>query len=224
MVLGLERLWQWFTVNYNSSLALIVFIWAIVIAIISLFIWEFYKSTSKKNILNLNLSKYNVSTHPILKKFLALILYLLEYTVIIPLLITLWFSGLSVVLLFIARGVSIDYVLLLSAALIAAIRILSYYNEEISQDLGKLFPLITLSVFLLSPGSFDLNNLIERFNEIPTLFTNIFSYIFLVFVVEIVMRILYTFSAFFISEEKRFGLFSIFVPSPKPVKREEGED
>ena len=61
----------------DGSLAVQVLIFSIVLAVVSLFIWEFYKSTSKRNLIKLNLSKYNVSEHPLTSKFLATLLYLL---------------------------------------------------------------------------------------------------------------------------------------------------
>jgi len=112
----------------DGSLAVQVLIFSIVLAVVSLFIWEFYKSTSKRNLIKLNLNKYNVSDHPLTSKFLATLLYLLEYMIIMPLLILLWYAGLSIVLLLVASGRTVDQVLLLSAVVIGAIRILAYFK------------------------------------------------------------------------------------------------
>src|SRR3989344_2438759 len=128
----------------DGSLILNVLFLAVVLAVISLFIWEFYKSTSKRNLIRLDLKKYNYSEHPFVSKILAIALYLIEYIIIIPFLIILWFTGLSIVLLLIAER-PINEILFISAALIGAIRILAYYKVEMSKDLAKLFPLITLS-------------------------------------------------------------------------------
>ena len=70
---------------FNQSMALNVLLFAVILAVVSLFIWKFYRSTSKMNLIELNLSKYNQSEHPLAGKFFALILYLLEYIIIMPL-------------------------------------------------------------------------------------------------------------------------------------------
>ena len=190
---------------YDGTLILDVLLWSIVLAVVSLFIWKFYKAISKRNLLSLDLNKYNRSEHPLLNKFLAVLLYLLEYIIIMPLLLSLWFGILSVVMFLIAgESIAIPHVLLISAALIGAIRILAYFHNEIAKDLAKLFPFIALSTFLLSFGTFNFSILTERFREIPFLLStkNLLAYIFVVFVIEIVLRLFYTIYDFWRSEEE----------------------
>src|SRR3989344_1832016 len=80
--------------SLNGQLALNALLLIIVLAVISLFIYKFYNSISKRNLIELNLRQYNYSSHPIASKFFAILLYLLEYMVIMPFLILLWFAGL----------------------------------------------------------------------------------------------------------------------------------
>jgi len=118
-----------------------------------------------------------------------------------PLLIIFWFAGLFFVLVLIAKQRTLGEVLFISAALITAIRILAYYNGEISKELGKLFPFITLSVFLLSPGDFNFIGSLNTLTSLADSFRNILSYILVIFAVEIVLRFIYTIYAFWESEE-----------------------
>jgi len=185
---------------FDKALAASVLILAATLAIASLFIFKFYKSVSKRNLIKLNLSKYNTSEHPLTSKVYHMLLYLLEYIIIMPLLIILWFVGLSVVLLLIAKDQTIGYILWLSASMIGAIRILAYIRGEIAKDLAKLFPFITLSVFLLSPGVFSWAIMSEKISQIPSLFSHVFSFIFVVLVVEIILRVIYTIYDFWSSE------------------------
>ncbi len=181
-----------------------VFVVAIAISLLALFIWYFYKTLSERNIIGLNLNQYNKTEHPGVNKFLAIILYVLEYIVIMPFLITLWFAALSIFILFIAPKRTISEVLFVSAVLIASIRILAYAQGEISRDIAKLFPLITLSLFFLDPQGIDLGNNIAKFSEIPQLFGNIFSFLVVVFVIEIVLRVLYAVKHYAIHSENPF--------------------
>ncbi|MBU0466348.1 MAG: hypothetical protein KJ718_06160 [Nanoarchaeota archaeon] len=185
---------------FDRALAVSVLVLAVTLAVAALFIFKFYKSISKRNLIALNLNKYNTSEHPIMGKLFAMVLYLLEYIVIMPVIIVLWFAALAIILLLIAKEQSIGYILWLSASMIGAIRILAYIRGEIAKDLAKLFPFITLSIFLLSPGEFNLNVIIEKVRTIPDLLTHIFSFIFVVLVVEIILRVFYTVYEFWRSE------------------------
>src|SRR3989338_3540783 len=116
----------------------------VLITVVALAIFSFYKSLGKKDLISLNLYTYNRYDHPTMKKIFAVILYLIEYILIIPFFIILWSLILSVTLLLLIDS-NVGYVVLLTAALIASIRILAYYRGEISKDLAKLFPFFTLS-------------------------------------------------------------------------------
>jgi small-conductance mechanosensitive channel len=187
---------------FDRALAASVFVLAITLAIVALFIFKFYKSISKKTIIRLNLKKYNTSEHPVGSKVLAMVLYLLEYIIFMPFLIALWFVALAIVLLLIAEEQTIGYILWISVSMIGAIRILAYVKKEVSEDLAKLFPFITLSVFLLTPGEFSLDILSEKISMIPLLLSNIFSFILVVLLIEIILRVFYTVYTFWASEEE----------------------
>jgi hypothetical protein len=187
---------------FDPSLGVNVLLLAVILTIVSLFIWEFYKSTSKRNLITLDLRKYNTSEHPLFSKLLASFFYLLEYLIVMPILIAFWFTALSVVLLLIAEDRPVSEILLIAAAMITAIRILAYFKGEISKDLAKLFPFIALSFFLLSPGELNFIDVTSRFQEIPDLLGHILSFVFVIFMVEIVLRIFYAFYEFWRSEEE----------------------
>ena len=186
---------------FDKILAVSVLVLAAVLAIASLFIFKFYKSLSKRNLISLNLNKYNRYEHPFANKLFAILLYLLEYIIVMPFLILLWFAGLSIVLLLGAKNQPAGYILWVSAGVVGAIRILAYIRLEISNDLAKLFPFITLSVFLLSPGEFSAEIIFDKFATIPSLLSHILSFIFVVFVIEIILRVLFTMYDFWRSED-----------------------
>ena len=185
---------------FNRDLAATVLILAAVLAIASLFIFKFYRSVSKRNLISLNLNQYNTSDHPLMSKLLAMLLYLLEYIIIMPLLIMLWFAGLAIVLLVIAQERLVGEILWISASIIGSIRILSYIRGEIARDLAKLFPFITLSVFILSWDKVDFSTIVDKFSQVPLLLSHILSFVLVVFVIEIIMRILFTIYDFWRSE------------------------
>src|SRR3989338_3482393 len=181
------------SLTFDRTLAVNAVVLTATLAVVSLFIFKFYKSTSKKNLIDLNLYKYNTSDHPIMGKVFAMFLYLIEYILFIPFLIMLWFAGLSIVLLLIA------------AALIGAIRILAYIRTEIAADLAKLFPFVALSLIVLAPGEYTLDVFSSNLKTMPSLLNHIFSFVLVITFIEIVMRVFYTFYEFWKSEEGGVG-------------------
>ena len=169
-----------------------VFVIALTIAVVAFLIWYFYRTLSQKNLISLNLNQYNRSDHPTMSKVLAIALYFVEYVLIMPILILVWFTALSIFILIISSGESVSQTLLLTAAMVGSIRILAYWNGEIAKDLAKLFPFITLSVFLLTPNAFDVSTTLGKFSGVPELFTNIFFFLLAIFVIEIFLRVVYT--------------------------------
>lgn len=188
----------------NLDLVLKVVTLIIILAAVSLFIWEFYKSISRRNLIKLNLSEYNKSEHPVSEKFFAVVLYLIEYVIVMPFLIVLWFAALSAVLLLIAeKGTQVNQILLIAAIVVGASRVLAYLKGEISKDLAKLFPFIALSIYVLTLGNlFNVDEFLGKIKEIPLLFNDIFSYIVAILIVEVALRFIFTLIDLTRSEEK----------------------
>ncbi|MBI2452344.1 hypothetical protein HYV50_04695 [Candidatus Pacearchaeota archaeon] len=186
----------------NNPVLFGVLFLAVILALASLFIWVFFSSTAKRNLLELNLRQYNVSKHPLKYKFFAIILYLLEYVIIIPFIIILWFVGFSLVLLVLAKERFLIDVLLISASVIGAIRILAYFSEDVSKELAKLFPFISLSVLLLSSGRSSFEGIWRKILEIPSSINLIINFVVAIFVIEIILRVFYTIYEFWLSEEE----------------------
>ena len=183
-------------------LGISLFLFAIIIAIAAFIILKFYLTLSKKNFIHLDLRKYNTSEHPSLHKLFAVLFYFIEYILIMPILILLWFVLLSGVLLLLASERAAGQILILSGAVIMAVRILAYYNEEISKELAKLFPFIALSIFLLTPGAFEITRFLEKLRELPGLLENTIYFFIIIFIFEIIIRVVYTISELFKGHEE----------------------
>ena len=178
----------------QSGHAVNVILMALGIVLVALFILYFYRSISQRNLISLNLNQYNTVRHPVVTKVLAVTFYFLEHIILMPFLILLWFAALSIIILVIAPERTAVQILTLTAAMVIAIRILAYWHShsEIAKELAKLFPLITLSVFILSPGDFNITGALNRLGEIPSLFGSIFYFLLVIFIVEIILRFFYT--------------------------------
>lgn len=181
---------------------ILVFTLSLIIALISVFIWKFYKTLSKRDFIKLDLKRYNRSDNPIFGKVGAIFLYIIEYIVIMPFLIFIWFSALSIILLLISDGSAVSDILVVTAAMVAAIRILSYYEQEIAIDVAKMFPFITLSMFLLSPGTFKLEEKLSYLSSISSLLENIPYFLLFILFLEILLRSVFALKEFWKSAEE----------------------
>ncbi len=186
------------------------FLLALLILIYSIFIWKFYRWVSTKNLLELNLNKYNTSQHPALSKLLAVCFYLLEYIIILPFLIFFWFLIFTLFLLLLTENLPINTLLIISATIIAAIRLTAYYKEELSREIAKLIPFTLLGVSLVSSNFFDISRVISQISEIPQFMSQILSYLIFIVALEIVLRIF----------EFLFSIFNLKEEVPKQVSQE----
>jgi len=166
--------------------------YTIVIAVYSIIIWKFYKFLARRDIIKLNLTQYNRTERPVLSKFLASILFFIEYIIILPIIVIVWFSVLGVFLVVLSQEQTAEQILLISAAIVAATRITAYFSGTLSQDLAKMFPFTVLAFFLLKPDFFNLSRFVPRLSEIPSLFQHILIFIIFIIAIEFILRFLFT--------------------------------
>ena len=185
---GLTKLIEILTIEQASLIN--VFIFAVIIAIYSIFTWKFYTSLSKKDLIDLNLRQYNRTTHPVLNKSFEVILYFVEYLIILPFLIFFWFAILSLLILLLSEELRASQVIVISAAMVAALRMLAYYNEELSRELAKVFPFTVLAIFAVTPSFFSLERIILNLNEIPAFLGKILLFLVFIISVELILRII----------------------------------
>ena len=191
-----------FVGNFFNFLILVL-----LIVIYSVFIWKFYRFISTKNILGLNLNKYNKSEHPLFTKLFAGTLYFLEYIIILPFLIFFWFAIFTLFLVILTETQEISQILIISATVIAAIRMTSYYKENLSQEIAKLLPFTIIVISVLNPNFFSGTQYIEKIfsqlSQIPGFFSQILYYLGFIIILEVILRFFdFIFSLFELEEEK----------------------
>jgi len=172
----------------TMQLFLKFFVLALLIVIYSLFIWKFYRSIAKKNLIGLDLNKYNKSKHPVVTKIVAGALYFVEYILILPFLIFVWFTFFTIFLILLTENLETGTLLILSGTTIAAIRMIAYHSEDLSKDVAKLIPFTLLATSLLNPDFFSVERVINHFKEIPLVFSDILTYLLLIIVLELILR------------------------------------
>mgnify|MGYP001615564849 FL=1 len=187
----------------GTSLNLLIII--MVVVLYSFFIWKFQKFISRKNIINLDLNKYNKIENPLSTKLRASALYFLEYILIIPIIIFIIYVLFTFSLLIFINYLDTSTILAISAIIIVSIRILSYYKENLSQEVAKLLPFNLLAVAILNPNTFSQTQYLEKIlgniSSIPSVFSQIFYYLFFIIIIEVVLRFFdFIFSLFGLEE------------------------
>lgn len=159
-----------------------------VIVIYSIFIFFFYRYLAKKNIIGLNLRKYNRSENPGIAKFLGFVFYTLEYVILLPIMTIFWFGIMTLLLLILAKSINVQTIMIVTASLIASVRITAYISEKLSQDLAKMLPFTILALAITGENFFSMERFVTRIAEIPAVLNALPQFIIFIIVVELVLR------------------------------------
>lgn len=183
---------------YNSLVSLLpplaqdfvnLFLIVIGVLIYAIFIWNFYRLIASKNILGLDLNKYNKSNKPFFTKLVTGFLYFVEYIIILPIVIFVAFSVFAVFLILLTESIEVSSILIIAAIIVTVIRMASYYREGLSKDLAKLIPFTLLTFAIINLGSLNLGAIISRFQQLPNFFDQVFIYLLFIIGFEVVLRI-----------------------------------
>lgn len=160
----------------------------IVIILYALFVFFSYKLFSKKNLFDFDFKGYVYSSHPTISSFFGFFVYLIEYIVVLPFFVIIWFSFYVIFLSVLARNLELQTVLLICTSLIAAIRVSSFTSQTLSQDLAKMLPFTLLALALTGERFFSMELLLNKFSDIPSMISSFPIYLFFIFAVEILFR------------------------------------
>jgi hypothetical protein len=165
-----------------------------------LIIWKSYSFISNKDLIELNLKKYNKSNSPFLSNFLALIFYFVEYIILGSNNYLVYFVLFSFFYIFTQRWIKnwTNFNVFCSDNLLR-LEYSSYFLLKIlnlSKDVAKTIPFVLLTVLLLNPQSIAEKNILSSILEIPLFFSYIFVYIVFISACEIILRILDLISTF----------------------------
>ena len=173
-----------------AAKALNLFLIALVLVLYSIAIWKFYRFIAKKNLIQLNLKQYNYSEHPLYSRTTAIALYTLEYIIILPFITIFWYIVFVIFMFLVTQGVGVNTILIISAAIIIAIRMTAYYKEDLSKDLAKMLPFTILGIALERGGITNFKNILSKVYQIPDFFKLILVYIIVIFVIEVILRVI----------------------------------
>jgi hypothetical protein len=160
------------------------------IAVYSLFIFKFYRFVARREIFEIKKKEGKTS-------ILGAIWYIIKYILLFPIFTFFWFLVLTIILAFLSKGNDIQTVLLISIALVAVIRVMAYYDEDLSKDLAKMLPFALLGVFLVDITYFSASTSLETIKLIPASWRAITYYLVFIIILEFLLRMLYGISSLF---------------------------
>lgn len=129
---------------------------AVGMAFYAIFVFWFYRFLARKNLFELDFSKYEKSGFRLVRSTLHFVFYVLKYLIVFPFVAFFWFAILTLLLSFLAKGQTPEEILLISIAVVSAVRIAAYYDEDLSRDLAKILPFALLGIFLIDLSYFSL--------------------------------------------------------------------
>ncbi len=172
---------------YEFILPLLIYTLAMVAY--ALFVWKFYSLMAKRDIFSLDL-RGGKSKHTTFRKAVSVFAYVLEYLIIFPVLVFVWFSVLALFIFFLSKTQSVQTILLLSMTLVSAVRALSYYKEDLATELAKVLPIAVLAVFIVEPALVSVDLAFERISQVLSLLYVLMNYLLFAIALEFTLRML----------------------------------
>ena len=164
-------------------------IFAVGIAIYAIVVFNLYRYMSRKDIFNLNFSRFEESNHPVLSKVLHLFFYVLKYLLLFPLVAFAWFGVLVVMVAFLSKTGEVQDLLLIAMAVLSSIRVTSYYTEDLSRDIAKILPFALLGIFLIDLNYFQIEESLALLEVVGTEWRIIVYFWLFIVALELVLRV-----------------------------------
>jgi hypothetical protein len=189
--------------GYESEMVSLA-LYTVGMALYGILIWNYYRHLAKRDIFTVDFTKYQEKHGKLLfmKKIISVFFYIVKYLVIFPLYTFLWFGMISGFLFLLAKTQTVEGVLLIAITIVSAVRLSSYYSEDLSKDLAKMIPFALLGVFVVDPSFFSINLVYDRFAQIPGLMDVIWRYLLFVVLMEFGLKTMHGLVTFLI---KAFG-------------------
>ncbi|MFH0955460.1 MAG: hypothetical protein V1777_05125 [Candidatus Micrarchaeota archaeon] len=179
--------------GHSSSLLF----WTLFIVIFSILIFKFYRFIAKRDLFS-HSTEWSLQSEVLHQRHGSFWGEIIMHGMFFPFLVFLWFAGFAFVLFFSAPDFSVMQVALVSATLVAAIRITAYYNEELSTTLAELMPYWLLGTVLVSTNVFSIETAANRLSTAGDLVPDLLAYFTFIILAEWIMRILAFFKHLFL--------------------------
>ena len=162
----------------------------IIVAIVmySGLVFRFYRLLARRTMISIDITTDKEGLIGWLSRQNKRLIFIILYVVLTPTLIGFWALVLSTILVILNGGQQLSSVAELAVAVVGAIRITSYFSENLAQDLSKMLPFAVLGVFL-ADGSLDLSGLDLLWEEGNDLVITFLTLVISLSILETILRI-----------------------------------
>ncbi len=162
----------------------------IIVAIVmySGLVFRFYRLLARRTMISIDITTDKEGFIGWLSRQNKRLIFIILYVVLTPTLIGFWALVLSAILVILNGGQQLSSVAELAVAVVGAIRITSYFSENLAQDLSKMLPFAVLGVFL-ADGSLDLSGLDLLWEEGNDLAITFLTLVISLSILETILRI-----------------------------------
>ena len=120
--------------DLNDAMDLLsdVALYVVGMAVYAVFVFNFYRFLAAKDMFRVDLSRYEQSRFPLVRRVLHVFFYVLKYIILFPIFAFFWFAVLTLILALLSKERSFADTLLVALATVSAVRMTAYYKEELS--------------------------------------------------------------------------------------------
>ena len=179
----------------QTFVELLVFTFAILIY--GIVIFNFYRFVAARDVFGFDLEQYKREHVGAVNKFFNSILGLIKYGLIFPIVVFIAFSAFALMLFVVGKTLPSNQVLIIGIVIVAAVRVSSYYNEDLSRDVAKMLPFTILGIAIADPTFLSLEMVSSRIAGIAAFLPLLVRYVIFVILIEWVLRVLLLFKHIF---------------------------
>ncbi len=161
----------------------------IAIAAYSGFVFMFYRLLAKRDLLTLDLKRYEDSMTGRIRVFFRSLLFVAQYVLLIPILIGFWTVVMATILTLLSDSSDHSRNAMIATSVVGAVRILAYWTEDLSRDVAKILPFAVLGVFLVGSTSVNFSEFKALYSNLPELADAYLNSLILLSILETVLRV-----------------------------------
>ena len=161
----------------------------IAIAAYSGFVFMFYRLLAKRDLLTLDLKRYEDSMTGRIRVFFRSLLFVAQYVLLIPILIGFWTGVMATILTLLSDSSDHSRNAMIATSVVGAVRILAYWTEDLSRDVAKMLPFAVLGVFLVGSTSVNFSEFKALYSNLPELADAYLNSLILLSILETVLRV-----------------------------------
>ena len=161
----------------------------IAIAAYSGFVFMFYRLLAKRDLLTLDLKRFENSMTGRIRVFFRSLLFVAQYVLLIPILIGFWTVVMATILTLLSDSSDHTRNAMIATSVVGAVRILAYWTEDLSRDVAKMLPFAVLGVFLVGSTSVNFSEFKALYSNLPELADAYLNSLILLSILETVLRV-----------------------------------